>query len=253
MSANIVVLDVERVPMWTKQLPVWDMRGLMNRRLTPGDIAEWGRTICMAYRTLGKPVQFTAEWHDGGREAFIRQTWDVFNEADVIVGHNSKAFDTKHLQGEWALLGLGPASPVKHFDTLVEARKHFNFEANHLDTLTKRFGIVAKNDKYRIDTAMAAVGGDVKAQKRIERYNRGDVRASTGLYLYLRAWGNVNLGLYRDDDRPVCPACESPRMQRRGYAVKQALKYPQYQCQACGKWMTSKKAVSTASVEMRPA
>jgi hypothetical protein len=261
MSAKILVLDLERVPAWTKPLPVWDMQGLKNKYLSPDDIESWGRTICLAYRWgwTGK-VQFIAEWQEGGREGYLAAAKALLEEADVLVGHNSKGFDFPHLQGDLLMAGYGAVPPLKHIDTLLLARKHANWEANHLDTLTKRFGIPAKTDKYRISMATAAVAGDPKAQREIERYNKGDVRASTGLALKLLPLSTVNLGLFAEDPaRPSCTVCESSRyLQRRGVAVKEALRYPRYQCQKCGKWQTSKTPLKDpetgrqASVEMRP-
>ncbi len=40
MTAKVLTLDVERVPMWTKPLPAWDMKSLQYRRLSPDDIAR---------------------------------------------------------------------------------------------------------------------------------------------------------------------------------------------------------------------
>lgn len=255
MTARILVLDLERLPMRTKSLPVWDMKGLQYRRLNPDDIERWGRTICLAYRWgWTGPVQFIAEWQEGGREGYLRSAQSLLEEADVLVGQNSKGFDYPHLAGD-LMEAFGVAVPEpKHFDTLLISRRRANFEANHLDTLTKRFGIPAKTDKYRIEVAEAAANGDVKAQRRIERYNKGDVRASTGLALRYLPWSPVNLGLFADDPtRPACPACQSTRVQRRGVQVKAALRYPRYHCQRCGKWSTSKTAEKVGSVELRPA
>jgi len=255
MTARVLILDLERVPMWTKPLPVWDMKGLQYRRLSPNDIESWGRTICLAYQWLGGPIEFIAEWQDGGRDGYLRAAKRLLEEADVLIGHNSKGFDFPHLKGDLMMAGLGTVPEPKHVDTLLLARRHANWEANHLDTLTKRLNIPAKTDKYRIDVAMAAVDGDVKAQRKLERYNRGDVRATKGLALKFRPYWDVNLGLFAEDPgRPTCPACSSPRLQRRGVSVKAALRYPRYQCQKCGKWSTSKSAEKgLASVEMRPA
>lgn len=252
-NPRIAILDIERVPMRTKQLEAWDMKSLQYRRLTPDDIDTWGRTICLAYRWLGEArVHFIAEWQEGGRAAFLQNAWNVYDEADMVVGHNSINFDTKHLQGEWELEGLGPSSPVQEFDTLLVARKRFNFEANHLDTLTKRLGLASKTDKYRSATAWAAVDGDEKAQRRIQRYNIGDVKATTGLYLRLRPWGNSNLGVFIDGERQVCPACASPKVQRRGAAVTKLGRYPRFHCQSCGHWSKGKKALGPTT-EGRPA
>lgn len=254
MTANVLILDVERVPAWTKPLPIWDMKSLQYRRLSPNEIETWGRTICLAFRWgLTGPIQFIAEWQDGGREGYLDAVAELFDKADVLSGHNSKGFDFPHLQGDIVMDGRTPLPEPKHIDTLLLARRHANWEANHLDTLTRRLGIPAKTDKYRIETAMAAVNGDLKAQAKIERYNRGDVRASTGMLKRFLPLSNVNLGLFADDPtRPACTACQSTRLQRRGYSVKAALRYPRYQCQACGKWQTSRKSEPVGSVEMRP-
>lgn len=254
MTARILCFDIERVPMRTKSLAVWDLKGLQYRRLTPGDIERWGRTICLAYRWLDETrTHFIAEWQEGGRLGFLTAARDLLDEADLVVGHNSTAFDVPHLKGEFILEGLTPPSPFKQFDTLLTMRKNGNLEANHLDTLDKRFGFSGKTDKYRIEVAEAAVAGDVAMQRKIERYNKGDIAATIRVYNRLRPWGTANLGLFAaDPTRPSCPACESRRLQRRGYQVKDALRYPRYQCQACGKWMTSRQAVP-GPVEMRPA
>jgi predicted RNA-binding Zn-ribbon protein involved in translation (DUF1610 family) len=254
MTAKILVFDIERIPMRTKSLPVWDMKGLQYRRLSPGEIDRWGRTICLAYRWLGeRRTHFLAEWQEGGRIGFLTAARDLLDVADVVVGHNSTSFDVPHLTGEFILEGLTPPSPFKRFDTLLTMRKHGNLEANHLDTLDKRFGFSGKTDKYRIEMAEAAAAGDLAMQRKIERYNKGDIAATVRVYDRLKAWGNLNLGIFQEDpSRPVCPACGGAHLQRRGYSVKVALRYPRYQCTDCGKWMTSKTSVPGA-VAMRPA
>ena len=251
---RVLIFDIERVPMRTKQLEAWDMKSLQYRRLTPNDIESWGRTICLAYQWLGeRKVNFIAEWQEGGRDAFLKKAHEILSEADLVVGHNSIQFDVPHLQGEFALEGLGEPAPFKQFDTLLTARKKFNYEANHLDTLTRRFGLSHKTDKYSSKVAWAAVEGDEKAQRRIQRYNEGDVRATTALYLYLRPWGSYNLGTFVDgaDDKLVCPICTSTKLQRRGERASSLGRYPQYQCQSCGKWSKGKRLLSP-TVEVRP-
>lgn len=257
MSPKVLIFDIERVPMRTKQLEAWDMKSLQYRRLTPNDIDTWGRTICLAYQWLGeRKVHFIAEWQEGGRVAFLEKARDLLSEADLVVGHNSKGFDVPHLQGEFMLEKIDQPSPFKQFDTLLTARSKANFEANHLDTLTRRFGLSHKTDKYSSKIAWAAVGGDERAQRRIQKYNEGDVRATTALYLYLRPWGNANLNVFFDDEDGTlrCPACSSTKVQKRGVAVTALGQYQRYQCMAprCGKWGKGKKLLSP-TVEVRPA
>lgn len=248
---RILVLDIERVPMFTKPLPVWSMGDLKGKWLSPSEIGSWGRTICLAYRWQGeKQIGFIAEWQDGGREVFLQQAWELYDEADVVVGHNIISFDTPHLQGEWLLEDMNLPSPVRQIDTLKLARKSANWEANHLDTLDKRFGYRGKSDKYRIQLAMDAVNGDEKAQGKLRRYNEGDIRSTERVYNRLRPLSRVNVGLFIDDDEPRCPACGGAKLQRRGYAVTGVSVFPRYRCMSCGKWMRGKK--SERIVELRP-
>lgn len=255
MSPRVLVFDIERVPMRTKQLEAWDMKSLQYRRLSPNDIDSWGRTICLAYQWLGeRKVHFIAEWQEGGRQGFLENARDLLSEADLVVGHNSKGFDVPHLQGEFMLEKIEQPSPFKQFDTLLTARSKANFEANHLDTLTRRFGLSHKTDKYSSKVAWAAVEGDEKAQRRIQRYNEGDVRATTALYLYLRPLGSVNLNVFFDDEADVvrCGACTKTKVQKRGVQVTGLGRYQRYHCQSCGAWGKGKKLLSP-TVEVRPA
>ena len=249
---RVLIFDIERVPAWTKPLPVWDMQSLKYKYLTPDDIESWGRTICLAYRWFGEArIHFIAEWQEG-REAFLQKAWDLVNEADIVVGHNMQDFDLPHLEGEWVLEDMGLPSPVKVFDTLKVIRKHGNLENNQLDTLDKRFGFSGKSDKYRISMAMDAVNGDEKAQRKIELYNKGDIRATQRVYLRLRPLGRQNLGVYVDGDNPVCPHCTSKKVQRRGVQVTALGRYPRFHCQGCGGWSKGKKLLEPTT-ELRPA
>lgn len=253
MSARILICDIERVPGWTKRLPFWSMSGLKNKYLGPSEVDEWGRTICHAYQWLeDRSVSFMSEWEEGGRRGFLERTAALIAEADVIVGHNMRDFDLPHLMGEFILENIPTPPKPKVFDTLRVMQKEGNLENNQLDTLDKRFGFRGKTDKYRIDMAMAAVAGDVNAQKRIERYAKGDIRATKRVYLRLRPLGRLNLGVFVDGNAPVCPACESTKVQRRGYQTTAAGRYPRFQCTACGAWSRGKKVLG-ATTELRPA
>jgi hypothetical protein len=239
--------------MRTKPLEAWSMKDLQYRRLRPDDIDSWGRTICLAYQWLGeRKIHFIAEWQEGGRAAFLEKARDLLTECDVVVGHNMQDFDLPHLEGEFILEDMHPPAPSKVFDTLKVMRKHGNLENNQLDTLDKRFGFTGKSDKYRISMAMDAVNGDEKAQRKIELYNKGDIRATRRVYLRLRPVGNVNLGVFFDDSDAVvrCGACTGTKVQKRGVQVTSVSRFQRYQCTSCGAWGRGKKALSP-TVEVR--
>ena len=251
ISSNVAVraltIDIERLPGqvsvqhrgFTIDGPVWDLNALkhiIGRRIHADDVIEWPRTICAAARWYGEDeVMFAAEWEVGGYDGFMRRVWEWVDEADILIGHNMAAFDSKHLMSGWAEMGLPAPSPYKVIDTLKIARGSLNMESNTLDSLAKRLGVEAKSDKYDVRVAQAAVAGDKEAQARIEGYNRGDIVASEALFDRLRPYArNIpHLGMWSDDEL-ACPSC-GHTMTATGKTVHANVqRYEHLTCPNCG-------------------
>lgn len=247
VQARVVTLDIERIPgrvrTWhrgfTIEGDVWDLNALKDitrRRIHADDMIEWPRTICAAWKWYdAEGVEFAAEWEVGGYDGFMRRVWDVFDRADLIIGHNADRFDARHLMGGWAEMGLPAPSPYKVIDTLKIAKGSFAYESNTLDALNKRLGIDAKTDKYDVKIARAAVNGDKEAQGVLRSYNMGDIAASEALFDRLRpfAKGIPHLGMW-NDDALACPSC-GHTMTATGKTVHANVqRYEAYQCPNCG-------------------
>ena len=251
ISSNVAVkaltIDIERLPGqvsvqhrgFTIDGPVWDLNALkhiIGRRIHADDVIEWPRTICAAARWYGEEdVMFAAEWEVGGYDAFMREVWSWVDEADILIGHNMAAFDSKHLMSGWAEMGLPAPSPFKVIDTLKIARGSLNMESNTLDSLAKRLGVEAKSDKYDVRVAQAAVAGDKDAQARIEGYNRGDIVASEALFDRLRPYArNIpHLGMWTDDEL-ACPSCGSTMTATGKTVHANVQRYEHLHCPNCG-------------------
>ena len=247
VNARVVTLDIERIPGrarvkhrgLTIEGEFWDLSGwkhTIGRRIHADDVLEWPRTICAAWKWYDQAdVEFAAEWEVGGYDGFMRAVWDVFNDADLIIGHNADRFDARHLTGGWAEMGLPAPSPYKVVDTLKIARGTFAYESNTLDALNRRLGIDAKTDKYDARIARAAVNGDKEAQETLSAYNRGDIIASEALFDRLRpfARGIPHLGMWTDDAL-ACPSC-GHTMTATGKTVHANVqRYEHLACPNCG-------------------
>ena len=71
-----------------------------------------------------------------------------------------------------------------------------------------------------------------------KEYKVGDVLALEDLYLAMRPFitNHPNLGVFMEEDRPVCPKCGSHHIQYRGYAYTNVGKYHRIKCMDCGGW-----------------
>jgi hypothetical protein len=245
---NVLILDIERLPGRAKvnhrgltiEGDFWDLNSwkhTLGYRIHADDVLEWPRTICAAWNWYDKDrVEFAAEWTAGGREALLRKTWQAYDRAQVVVGHNLGPFDTKKLKTEWAEAGYAPPSPFKVVDTLKVARREFGAESNTLDALCKRFGIVAKTDRYKIEVARGAVSGNRAYQAQIKGYNVGDIAASRGIYDFVRPWdaSHPHSAQAIGDGRLACNSCWGEDLEPNGFKLANLILYRVYRCQGCG-------------------
>lgn len=235
VGQDIAILDIERIKgRFTGEF--FDLNDYKSRRIHPDDVIEWPRTICLAYRWYGEEkIHFLAEWQPGGWEQMHREVWNVYDRAQIVVGHNVVNFDSKKLLGGWAQLGLGEPSPWKSADTLTYARR-LGYESNTLGALCDRFGIPSKKGHYDADVARAAADGDAEAQAIITDYNCGDVEASTWLYDRLRGHmpGHPHVMVPGEDgDTLRCNQCRSTNLERTGIRLANRIAYTLYRCRDC--------------------
>lgn len=261
-QVRVLVVDIERVPgraeVQHRGLTItgdfWDLgswKHTTGRRIHADDVIEWPRTICAAAKWYDeKEVMFAAEWHAGGHEQFLRTVWEWYDQADLTVGHNVVAFDEAKLKSDWALYGWPKPRPWKPVDTLKVARTELGYESNTLDSLCKRLGVKAKTDKYDVGVARAACDGDEKAQRKLQRYNEGDIRASQALYDRLRPFirNHPHLAMWTGDVW-ACPNCGEKDISRhnRGEAYANVQRYRAYQCPKCGHHIRGNKKLQDAT------
>ena len=123
--------------------------------------------------------------------------WDLMNRADIVAGHNVKAFDIKKINTRFKVNGFDEPMQYSVVDTLLYARKHFSFESNRMDYLCKLFGIPQKKQMSMEDWAAIEQTGDPKALRKMLIYNRGDVRSGAKLLEILREKHTANFGMAR--------------------------------------------------------
>lgn len=174
----------------------------------------------------------------------VKTLYDKVSEADFVVGHNSDAFDLKHLQFMAYQLGMKPMPPRKSIDTLKCARRVFKHDSLSLDEIAHSRGLITKVDvpgKGKVWNA--ATLGCPKAIETIRHYNEGDIKVQTDVFLDMLPWMTNIPYLYnlegKDGTGLVCPKCgEEHYIEKRGflYNTTKTAKYQRFFCQTCGSW-----------------
>jgi hypothetical protein len=241
-AAKVLLFDIETTPMKS-----WHWR-MHDENIAPKQVIEFSRVLCYAAKWLGRDaVAFERTNYRAGAKSdrqACRDLWKLFDEADVVVAHNGKAFDTDTLRARWMFYGLQPPAPFKVFDTLRAARGYFRFPSNSLDCIARYLNIGRKVEHEGFDLWLKCMEGDGAAWQRMETYNVGDVLLLEEAYLRLRPWSNLhpNIALRHDGDTRRCVCCGAAALEELAKAsYTNASVFPSFRCKKCGKVMRGRK------------
>lgn len=240
---RILALDLETSP---NVAHVW---GLWQQNVSIKQLLESTEVICWGARWVGEDeVMFASVYHDGKKE-MLDQVWALVNEADAVMGWNSKGFDSKHLNREFLENGLMPPSPYLDLDLMLAVKAAFRFPSNKLDYVAQKLGVGAKVQHSGHELWIRCLANDPDAWAEMKLYQIQDVDLLIDLYPKLLPWikGHPNMGLY-SGELSVCPNCGSHKLTAAGFARTGASTFRKYVCEDCGKWSRDAKRWNTTNM-----
>lgn len=230
---------------------LWDIE------TTPRRVAVWGNyeqnvlwvekeweLLSVAWQWLGQSEIHCVSRRTQTEETITNTLWYLLDTADFSVAHNGDDFDIKKARTKMEEFHLPPFEPGKTIDTLKLAKKYFAFPSNKLDDICEYLKIGKKQSTGGFSLWKACSEGDVKALKKMERYNTHDVKLLGGLYKRLRPWIRNQPALEVPNASLICPnpACMSPHSRKQGFKHFAGYKKQNYQCTACGRWFVGKES-----------
>lgn len=227
-----LLLDIETAP---NLVHVW---GLWQQNVHIGQIIDAGYVLCWAAKWYGnKEVMFDSV-HQSKPLKMLKRIHKLIDEAEVVVHYNGRSFDMPTLNKEFIVAKMTPPSPYKQVDLCRVAKEAFRFPSNKLEYIAKTLGLGEKTKHEGHELWIKCMKDDPEAWARMETYNRNDVVLLEAVYDRMRPWvkSHPNHGLYDEPGLPVCVACGSGHLQRRGFARTTVGKYVRYQCTDCGTW-----------------
>lgn len=213
-NPKLLYFDIETAPVRVEK-EVWPSQIYKDLKFYPDDVKEdwfvlgWAaKWVCDSYvhSYVVRPKE--AKKMDDRR--ILKPLWDLFNQADVIIGHNSDQFDIKKINWRWMVHGYKPPRPYRTVDTLKELRKIAAPTSRSLDYVTHALNMNGKM-KHRDRLFSECKAGIADALRELRQYNEIDVTEGESLYLYIRPWMKThpNMGLYYQTDQERCRNCGS--------------------------------------------
>ncbi len=227
MKPKILVIDIETAPATGY---IWK---LFDVNVSLSQLIDTSKVICFAAKWVGdKKVIFSSNQEDT-HKAMIKKAWSLFNEADAVIGYNSKNFDCKILNKEFILSGFPPPSPYKHIDLLQTMRNKFKFMSNKLDHVSQELGIGKKTSHQGFELWQACMNNDTKAWKLMKKYNINDVKLTEELYDKVKGWLKTTFNFNEHSESMVCPNCGSHNVTKNGTYKSPTRAYQKYVCNDC--------------------
>lgn len=230
MRTRRCYLDIETFPLTGRAWgPKWETS--LIRIDKPITLASF------AWKFDDTPVQCIALPDVGSQSALVKALWKVFDEAQIIVAHNGKAFDIKQSNAFFLTNHLTPPSPYVVVDTKTEAKRYFKFPSNSLDDLGQFLGVGKKEATGGIDLWWGCEANEPEAWRKMKKYNKQDVVLLEKIYTTMLPWMRIhpNLNVYEDRVKS-CRNCLSQRLQSRGKQVLRNGHALRYVCNDCGAW-----------------
>lgn len=240
MSApRILFIDIETAPALGWVWGMWEQNVI--------DLQKSWYILSFAYKWQGERKVHTVALPDFKRfkrdmeddREVVKSLWRLFDEADVIIGHNGDKFDLRKSNAQFVKHSLQPPAPYKSIDTLKIARSRFAFLSNKLNDLGAYLGIGRKLPHTGFHLWKACMIGHPKAWRKMRAYNARDVVLLERVYDRLKPWAASHPNLSALSDKHCCPVCQSTHIQRRGFNLAKVRKTPRFHCQNCGHWFSS--------------
>ena len=179
---KILLLDIETTPL---QVYTW---GLWDQNISIDQIIKSTEMLCFGARWLdGKKVIFKSVHHDGKKE-MLEELHKLMDEADLLVGWNSAAFDHKHINREFLENKMPPPSPTKDLDLMSVTKANFLMPSNKLDYVAQKLEVGAKVKHSGFKLWIRCMEGDDKAWEEMKKYQIQDVNLLVELYDILLPW-----------------------------------------------------------------
>ena len=197
----------------------------------------------------------------------VARMWSLVDQADIVIGQNSKSFDTKKFNARAVINGFAPPAPYQQIDTKRAASEVGAFGSNSLKHLARMLDIKLKEENRGFPMWRECMAGDPVAWGEMEVYNKADVEATTALYGRLQPWmtgrNHPNLGLYIASEGKVCTRCANKEreyggegFQYRGNRVTNASNYKAVRCNSCGAYSREYQRIPQRApisrVDLRP-
>lgn len=231
---KILLFDIETAPI---EALVW---GLKQDYINPSNVVNdwfmlsWSARWLFADETFGDVLN-SREAVTKNDYRIVKSLSELFEEADVVIGHNILGFDIPKLNTRLLYHNIQPPMYYQTVDTLRVARANFRITSNTLDYICSFLGLPGK-EKVGLDVWKGCLRGDKASLRALLHYNKVDTLILEEVYVKLLPWikNHPNVNLFSETDSVVCKNCGCSALEMSDKTYKTSVsEYQAFRCSKC--------------------
>ena len=182
---KVLILDIE-----TRSLTVKTF-GLREQNIGLEQVVDDGGILCWSAKWLGSNQVFYEETKGNKSKevVILKKLKKLMDEADIIMGQNSKSFDVPIIEGLFLYYDLtDDVREYKQIDTLRMSRSKYKFLSHKLQYMSNKLCEVKKQAHAKFPGMLLWIEYENKNPKafvEMRKYNMADVEATEELFLKL--------------------------------------------------------------------
>jgi DNA polymerase elongation subunit (family B) len=194
---------------------VYSWRIGYNLNITPENIIDERKIICISYKWESEEVIHTLTWDKNQCDKkMLTKFIAVANQADELIAHNGDRFDIKWVRTRCIYHRIPMFPNYKTLDTLKKAKSGFNFNSNKLDYIAQYLGVGAKVKHSGFDMWKGVMQNDKTALSEMVHYCEGDIIVLEDVFLTMQSYikQNTHAGVLNNNLKYSCPCCSSEQI-----------------------------------------
>lgn len=236
---KILVLDIELFPMQSYHWGMWDQNIGVDMMIEDWSVACWTAKWYGQEGHIFRSVKGQKDLRDDKK--ILEEMRDLMDEADVILGQNSKKFDVKKLYYRFIKHRIKPPSRFLQLDTKIISKRIAALSSNALAFMSKEI-----NEKYQklkhgkfpgFTLFLECLKGNEEAWTEMETYNLYDCLATEEYYSIIAPYDtSINWNVFSHDHQNEC-FCGSKNfyMHPKKKKITRVGRYALFICEECGK------------------
>lgn len=223
---KILFIDIETSPIIAHVWRLFDQNVGLNQIEVDWSILSFAAKWKGSDEIIYMDTSDQSDYNDDS--CLLDSLWRLLNEADIVVGQNSKRFDVKKINARFVLNGMPKPSSFRQIDTMLIAKAQFSFTSNKLEYMTDKLCVQFKkltHSKFPGHTLWKeCLDGNPEAWEDMRLYNEMDVYSLEELYDILSSWDTTlpNFDVYVDG------ILDMSEWEEDGYVFSQVGKYQRY-------------------------